>query len=308
MPDFPGFHDSDFDAYAPNKWASNVYNLERLRVKEKLEALATVLSQTIEFDPPLCWELSSEHPALWNNHKVESQDLYFLRTEDERKRLFSHVSKRRKLGNLLQEPSPFLEHLHLAIKVTHEGLDVSMALMPEATLDHDNLIHKLEDPWQRSEMVSLLSDLPERFDRQLAGRSMTDPQELVSLLAETKVNPEGRTPVLCLCDNLEKSDPVLEGPQSFDRLLSDLQALMPLFRFIQWTKDNDHLLITEELRKTETEQKKKGIASGDKVRITDGLWAGKVGEVTGMDSRGQAKVLVGKMTVQVKAEDLIKMD
>ena len=46
----------------------------------------------------------------------------------------------------------------------------------------------------------------------------------------------------------------------------------------------------------------------DKVRITDGLWAGKVGEVTGMDSRGQAKVLVGKMTVQVKAEDLIKMD
>ncbi len=308
MPDFPGFHDSDFDAYAPNKWASNVFNLERLRVKEKLESLAQALCETIEFDPPLSWEVSSEHPALWNNHEVRSQDLYFLRSEDDRRRLFPHVSKRRNLGSLLQEPSPYLEHLHLSLSVHHGGLRISLTLMSEAALDHENLLRKLEDPWERSVLTSLLRDLPDSFRQRLGDVDAADAEQLVSALAETRVDPNAKKAVLCLCNELDRTDPILESPEIFTRIQADLTRLEPIFRFVQWDKDNDHLQIQEEMRKTRQEQKKKGIATGDRVRITEGLWAGKVGKVTGMDSRGQAKVLVGKMTVQVKADDLIKMD
>jgi len=82
MPDPHIFHATDFDAYEPSKWSSNVYNLERLKVKQKLEALGRALGPELRTGAgagSLAWEVSAEHPALWNNHQVRSQQLYFLR-------------------------------------------------------------------------------------------------------------------------------------------------------------------------------------------------------------------------------------
>ena len=39
MAGFTGLSDGDFEAYAPKKWKSNVFNRERLEVKQKLLAL-----------------------------------------------------------------------------------------------------------------------------------------------------------------------------------------------------------------------------------------------------------------------------
>ena len=40
---FSGFTAEDFDAYSPEKWRSNVFNLNRLMVKQKLEHIAPTL-------------------------------------------------------------------------------------------------------------------------------------------------------------------------------------------------------------------------------------------------------------------------
>ena len=37
---FPGLTGSDFECYEPRKWKSNVYNRERMEVRQKLLALA----------------------------------------------------------------------------------------------------------------------------------------------------------------------------------------------------------------------------------------------------------------------------
>src|SRR6202011_6200375 len=86
---FPGFTASDFDAYASKKWKSNVFNRERLEVKQKLVSLGRDLqSRMVAADgSPLAVEASVEHPALWNHKQVDAQHLFFSRNEGARKEL-----------------------------------------------------------------------------------------------------------------------------------------------------------------------------------------------------------------------------
>ena len=58
----------DFDAYRPEKWNSNMFTLERRRVKSKLENLGEMLEQELESATlSLIMNLSDEFPSLWNN-------------------------------------------------------------------------------------------------------------------------------------------------------------------------------------------------------------------------------------------------
>src|SRR5687767_14003735 len=89
LPMFPGFTDRDFDAYAPNKWKSNVFNRERLEVKQKLLGLGKELAGSLVAadGSPLACDASVEHPALWNHKQVEAQHVFFSRNEGARKEL-----------------------------------------------------------------------------------------------------------------------------------------------------------------------------------------------------------------------------
>ena len=63
----PSISASDFDCYEPRKLKSNVYNRERMEVKQKLTALGRECAgQLLGSDgSPLFLEASVEHPALW---------------------------------------------------------------------------------------------------------------------------------------------------------------------------------------------------------------------------------------------------
>ena len=67
--EFSAFTDADFDAYLDRKWRSNVFNRERLEVKQKLETLGRLLSPILVAadDTPLACQVSVEYPALWNS-------------------------------------------------------------------------------------------------------------------------------------------------------------------------------------------------------------------------------------------------
>ena len=62
-----GLQDQDFEAYAPTKWKSNVFNRERLEVKQRLvELVREAAGAMVASDgSPLLLETSAEHPALW---------------------------------------------------------------------------------------------------------------------------------------------------------------------------------------------------------------------------------------------------
>ncbi|MCD6497674.1 MAG: hypothetical protein J7M25_05125 [Deltaproteobacteria bacterium] len=314
---FSGFTAEDFDAYSPEKWRSNVFNLNRLMVKQKLEHIApTLLNGVIDaMEVPggtLTFGLSSEHPDLWNNHEVKQQHLYFLRPEEERTALFSRVSRARSMGSLLDQPSPYLEHVHLAVTIAQQGLQVRVCIMPEATVDRENVVLKIRDPWQQSELTSLLNDLAQRFTISVAGNPHVEASTAIEALSDSETHSVGQPrqlgkadiPILNVARDLDRGDPDIQSDRILDILQSDLHALIPLYRFIEWRRDNDHVELGKELKQEQEVRLRKGLEKNDPVRITDGLWAGKTGKVQAIEARGQVKVLVGTLTVQVKADDL----
>ncbi len=307
MASFEGFSAPDFDAYAPEKWASHVYNLERLQVKEKLGRLADLLADRVQEAQGLSWELSAEHPALWNNHRVSEQALYGLRPEEERRRIFKFVTRSRKLANLLEQPSPYLEHVHLVVSVHYEGLTCGLALQPEATVDHGNLLKKLADPWQRAEFKGLVEALPDRFEFSVGGNRLEDRQEIPERLESTEVSPQGRGPVFSVQATHARDTASLSGPQALDLVAEELRAVLPLYRFIEWRATNDFLKVTGR----EEEERKRAAARGlrpkDRVRILAGPLAGQQGLVRSVDAKGQAEVVLGTFTLQIPVQDLAKV-
>src|SRR5262245_41334293 len=100
-PMIAGLTDGDFDAYAAGKWRSNVYNRERLEVKQKLLALGRALAPSLvgADGSPLTVEASVEHPALWNHKQVEAQHVFFSRHEEARKELDRIIERGQSLAS-----------------------------------------------------------------------------------------------------------------------------------------------------------------------------------------------------------------
>ena len=83
-----------------------------------------------------------------------------------------------------------------------------------------------------------------------------------------------------------------------------LSELVPIYRFIAWSRDNDFVSMRQVLDKEKTVKRQKGLHKGDKVRVVRGMFTGKDGLVQEVDAKGQLKVLVGKMVVKLDAADV----
>ena len=96
------------------------------------------------------------------------------------------------------------------------------------------------------------------------------------------------------------------APRSSTRRARTLQSLLPIYRFIAWSRDNDFVSIRETLQKEKQQKRQKGLAKNDAVRIVRGMFAGKQGVVQEVDAKGGLRVLVGKVAVKLGAEDVQK--
>ena len=85
-----------------------------------------------------------------------------------------------------------------------------------------------------------------------------------------------------------------------------MEALAPLYSFLCWGRDNDHVALRGELeeRKAHSPGGGEGWAEGAQVRVTSGLFSGRAGVVQEVDKGGMVKVNVGNVVIQVKAEAL----
>lgn len=317
---FPGFTAADFDAYQPKKWKSNVFNRERLEVKQKLVALGRALEGAMvgPDGSPLAAEPSVEHPALWNHKQVEAQHLYFWRNEGARKELDAIIERGKSIASMIDDPTPQRNHLFLAVTLTEQALELSLKLHPDARVDRDNLERKCDDHFEREKLVHLVRGLGDGFrvgvTPELFPVAELDPDKLAALLAAL-ARPAATPAVLTLGAPqrilyvgraLPRADVLAAGPAVVDAAKSALTALLTVYRFIAWSRDNDYVSIKEALQKEKQQRRQKGLVKNDTVRIIRGMFAGKSGVVQEVDAKGGLRVLVGKMAVKVDAEDVQK--
>jgi len=311
---FPGFTERDFDAYAPQKWKSNVFNRERLEVKQKLLLLGKELAGalTAADGSPLLCEASVEHPALWNHKQVEAQHLFFSRNEGARKELDRVIERARPMTTMLEDPTPQRNHIFLAVSIGHEQIELAVKLHPDARVDRQNLERKLGELWEREKLLALLRDLPDGYTVGVTGQTQLpaasiDEAGLKTVVAElAKPELPGKTHLLVIGRVLPRSAAMAQGGALVETARRELAALLPIYQFVAWSRDNDFVLMREALKQEKQAKRQKGLAKNDKVRIVRGVFAGRTGVIQEIDAKGALRVLVGTVAVKMAADEVEK--
>src|SRR5262249_32285496 len=264
-----------FDAYQPKKWKSNVFNRERLEVKQKLTALGKELQGAMiaPDGSPLAAELSVEHPALWNHKQVEAQHLYFSRNEGARKELDAIIDRGKSIASMIDDPSPQRNHLFLAATLSEASLELSLKLHPDARVDRENLERKCDDHFEREKLLNLLRALGDGFQAgiapDLAPVAALDEGKVVELLAQLgKPSPTPR--LFYVGRAIARAEALAAGGALVDEAKRTMQSLLPIYRFIAWSRDNDFVSIKETLQKEKQQRRQKGLVKNDAVRIIRG--------------------------------------
>lgn len=327
---FPGLTGSDFECYEPRKWKSNVYNRERMEVRQKLLAVARQCSAELcgSDGAPLFIEASVEHPALWNHKQVDTQSVYFSRTEAARKELDGFIDRQKPIASLLDDPTPQRNHLFLAITIGHDALEVSLKLHPDASVDRQNLERKLGEHYEAERLLGLLAELPPAFRigvtpelREVAGVDADALHELLAALPAGSSSgganhglplpgqPVAPPRMFYLGQSLTRAAALLLSAAEQEAWAhKTLAELLPVYRFIVWSRDNDFVSMRQMLDKERTVRRQKGLHKNDRVRIVRGMLAGKDGLVQEVEAKGQLKVLVGKMVIKIDAADVERPD
>ncbi|MCB9547301.1 MAG: hypothetical protein H6706_15835 [Myxococcales bacterium] len=235
---FEGFGDADFDVYRPACWSNNLHNLDRMRTKARVKVLADRLLAAVG-DAELVVEASSEIPSVWNGRQVRDQWAYLLRSDAARRRLQPVVARSVDLATRVKDPAEHHRHLLLAVRIDEAGVEVGLRIHQHATVDLANLLGRADRAG--GELAALVAALP--ADVTLGGEAVTP----AGLLAAARAAQRGEAEWLLVSRTWARADAIAAAAELAEAVVATAEALLPLFRFVAWTPDNDHVGVQEKL-------------------------------------------------------------
>lgn len=333
---FTCFSDEDFAAYAPKKWKSNAFTLERLRVRQKLEALGHALAPSLRSadGSPLAVETSVEHPALWNHHQVDCQFLFFSRNHEAREKLDALINRKRSITSLMEDPSPLSNHIALTVRIDQNTIDIALRLPSDAVIDRDNVKRKLEQSETRETLLQLITSLPSSFEIGIEGAPCISANDCTEATLQTALSLETPNRWFIVRRRFPRTGETIKTEAFLDEIRANLVALLPLYHFMAWSPANDALKlsfrqdpkpstavpekspatspksITPPKSTTPAEKPKSSpapIAKADRIRVTQGIFRGKTGVVQDIGAKGSLKVQLGSVLVNLNSRDVLKI-
>lgn len=238
---FDGFLPEDFDAYLPEKWNSNMYTLPRRKVKGKLAGMGARLHEEVKAEQlMLVMHVSDEFPSLWNKKKVDSQWIFFSRDDAARAELTDLIDTKRTLADTLADPTPRYRHIFMCVAVYANLLEIGLHLHHDAWVDRDNLIRLLEMEQSRARFLELVAGLPEHYEVGVGGQQAVSPSAFGTKEVERLVAEFGSSKGwLFFGARLPKDQVSVLGAEVMDVAAEAFRLLMPLYRFIAWSPEND---------------------------------------------------------------------
>jgi hypothetical protein len=208
----------------------------------------------------------------------------------------------------------------LGVSMNHEGLELSLKLHPDAHVDRQNLERKVDEAWEREKLLDLARALPEGtnvgvLEGGLGPAAELDADKLRGLLADL-ARPEApgaglpgstaKTHWFAFSRQVPRAAAVAAGVGIVEIARAELGALLPIYHFIAWSRDNDFVSMKEQIKQEKTVKRQKGLTKNDKVKIVRGMFSGRTGVVQEIDAKGALKVLVGTVAVKVAADEVEK--
>ncbi|MCK5800551.1 MAG: hypothetical protein KAI47_25355, partial [Deltaproteobacteria bacterium] len=191
----------------------------------------------------------------------------------------------------------------------HEKFEASLRLDADAVVDRENVEHLVGEFFLREKLLTQITRLEAPFqigiEGQVAWRTAADLSD--EDLQTTVFALTGSGSALVIRRSWQRSDPIIAEASFADIAGEALDALLPIFHGMAWSRENDHLSMRETLKDKDRERMTKGLAPNDRVRITGGMLAGRTGVVQETSDKGDVKVLIGTLSLKVKSDALTKI-
>jgi transcription antitermination factor NusG len=306
---FRGFEPADFACYTRDKWSSRLHNRARMNVQGKLTALGRGLQEALSDKlQALVFETNDPIPSVFNSHAVDAQWLFLIRDQENRRALSTIIDREHTLADNLKDSALSKRHLILAAKLHEGGLDVMLGLHRHAWVDVQNVLRKLSFEQEGRRLARLLGELPAELAEHLhvVGPLGVEPLATVEagrLLEHVRAFSDEHD-WLILGRNFAADAPELQDAALVGQVAAHFEALLPLYRLLAWSKENDWLSLQLSLHEQKEQAKRGELEAGDEVKVTSGLFQGRTGVVQSVDKEGMAKVQLGKMVVQIKVQAL----
>ncbi len=310
MSPFEGFDNKDFDAFSESKWKSNAFNLERLEVKLKLSSLGKIIEEQLgEKLSSLEMDISEERPSIFNQHKVSHLTLFFYRDLAARKQVGSLLDKSRSIADNVMDAAPYHRHISLCVRVGQGGVECGMFIHKNSWLDWKNALERCKTYGETDRLAAILADL-DSSTVDSTGEGLTEESRPVSEIdvASFISGLESADPYTVVGNVFARDDDLVHQAGFAQKLIDVFRSLLPLFRFIAWSRENDFHDLKDAIKEQQHKAQRKfsSIEVGDKVRIVNGIAAGRLGVVDAIEKKGVVKVRMGLLVMNLKIEDLVQ--
>ena len=295
------FDDPVFAAFEPRKWSSNLFNMERMKVRDLLVSLGQAVEPSLAALRPFHRDVTPHMPCVFNGRRVSEMVLYFTRTAEEQRAILPLLDSRISLPDQISDAGEHHRHVCLGLRVHEFGVEAGLLMQSTAWLDVMNLLNRCRSPMEASQVLGRIRDLPAGCEIRLTPRDTIPAASIATVhfrkLEEAVLN---ETFLIRMGRYLDRTDPILRAA-GFASLLRDLfVALVPVFDFVAWRPASDYLRVATEAKRTAVavESGVADLAVGSRIQVTSGPFAGRDGVVTELDHKGVLRILIGKVTVR----------
>ena len=230
----------DFDAYLPERASSNVYSRPRLEFKQRALGWARHVVERLQaIGIPMDVHGSDEHPSVRNGHRVDSQWVFFWRSQKEREALDGLLDQRGGIADTLRDPSPYYRHAFLALRLDSDKIEVSAQVHPDAWVDFESFRSRLARD-SAPAIVEAIASLPEQFHFGISGREV-EPAGTVTVEALQRIvqRVQEESAAVWIGWTIPR-DVAIEHAEILDEQLEDaLAALGPVYQRLAWREDDD---------------------------------------------------------------------
>ena len=261
---FEGLIDQDFEVYDPACWSSNVHNLERMKTKERLMLLARRMRGELD-DAALVLEATSEIPSVWNGRSVRDQWAYLLRSDEERARLRPVMAEQLDLATRVRNPSEHQRFALLFVRLAHEAVEIGLGINRDATIDLANLIARAER--DAAGLTAILDAIPD--DVRIDGKAL----DAAAVISRARAVRTGEVEWLTIVRRYDRDAALARGVELGDDAHAVVAAVWPLYAWLAWGEDNDHVGVHARLdamadeRARHAEEAREAELAADKARL-----------------------------------------
>jgi len=304
---FTGFDEEAFRAFEPRKWSSNLFNMERMAVREQLRVIGMTVEPALLARYPFKWEVTTHVPSVFNGKRVSELTLYFTRNDEQQKSLTPLLDSRIALPDQISDAGEHHRHVTLGVRIDGGGLEVGLMLHSTAWLDVMNLLNRCRVAEESEQLLSLLRGAPDGAVFCVGpGVDVPAPQVTSQDLERLEQSVLNNTFLILVGRQYPAGDQRLRAAGFPAEVRDPLLALYPLWDFVAWRPASD-FLEPQRVEPATAPVAVPALSLGSRVRLTEGVLAGREGVVVDMDHKGGLRVLIGRLNVRTAARSVLPL-